>query len=163
MRPMSMTMRSLAVSLLVLALALLLATACGGGDGGARPAGRLTDPRSVPTATARAEPPEAIILEPDALTPISGGEDEGEGDGEGEEQGVQVTPVTPFQVTSEESSNLRAGPSTESAIAGTLNAGEVATVIGQVSGEGVEGGNDIWYQLEDDTYVYSGAVSKVEE
>ncbi len=162
MRPMSMTTRGLALPLLVLALALLLATACGGdGDGGERVAGRLTDPRSVPTATPWSEPPEPIILEPGALTPI--GEDEGDEDGGQQEQGVQVTPVTPFQVSSEESSNLRTGPSTESAIAGTVNAGEEKTVIGQVPGEEVEAGNDIWYQLDDETFVYSGAVAKVEE
>jgi hypothetical protein len=156
-----MTVRGVAVLLPVLALALLLATACGGDDGGERPAGRLTDPRSVPTATPWGQPPEPITLEPGALTPISEGE--GEEDGEEQEPGVQVTPVTPFQVTSEESSNLRTGPSTESAVAGTINAGEVATVIGQVRGEEVEGGNDIWYQLEDGTFVYSGAVTEVEE
>jgi hypothetical protein len=159
MRPMSVSIRSCGVALVTLALGVLLATACGGGGGGERSAGRLTDPRTVPTATPWTEPPEAIILEPDALTPISGGE--GEGGGEG--QSVQVTPVTPFQVTSEQSSNLRTGPSTDSAIAGTINAGDNVTVIGQVNGEEVEAGNDIWYQLEDETFVYSGAVTKVEE
>jgi LysM repeat protein len=81
--------RNLFAPLLALALVSLLATACGGGDGTARPAGHLTDPRSVPTATPWAEAPQPIILEPGALTPISedssgeGGEDsEGNGGGE---------------------------------------------------------------------------------
>jgi hypothetical protein len=162
MRPMSMSTRGLSVPLLALAFALLLAAACGGDDDGPRAAGRLTDPRSVATATPWAEPPEPIILEPGALTPISQGEgvEGGEGEGEGE---VQVTPVSPFQITSEESTNLRAAPSTESAVAGTITAGEEKTVTGQVVGEAVEEGNEIWYQLEDGTFVYSGAVKKVEE
>lgn len=156
-----MTTRGVTIPLVVLALALLLAAACGGDDDGERPAGRLTDPRSVPTATPWVDSPEPIILEPDALTPL--GEGEGEEDGEGEDQDVQVTPVTPFQVTSEESSNLRTGPSTESGIAGIISAGDEETVIGQVSGEEVEEGNDIWYQLEGGSFVYSGAVTRVEE
>ncbi len=158
MRPMSMTTRGFSVPLLALAFALLLAAACGGDDDGPRAAGRLTDPRSVATATPWAEPPEPIILEPGALTPISQGE--GVEGGEGE---VQVTPVSPFQITSEESTNLRTAPSTESTVAGTLTAGQEKTVTGQVVGEAVEGDNDMWYQLEDGTFVYSGAVKKVEE
>jgi hypothetical protein len=157
---MSVTTRGITTPLLVLALALLLATACGGGDGGGRPAGRLTDPRSVATATPRADAPEPIILEPGALTPIS--ETEGDEDGE-EEPGVEVTPVTPFKVTSEESSNLRTRPSTESDIAGIIASGDEETVVGQVGGEEVEEGNDIWYQLEGGSFVYSGAVTQVEE
>jgi len=157
---MSMTTRGLSVPLLALAFALLLAAACGGDDDGPRTAGRLTDPRSVATATPWAEPPEPIILEPGALTPISQGE--GEEGGEGEDE-LQVTPVSPFQITSEESTNLRTAPSTDSAVAGTITAGEEKTVTGQVVGEAVEEGNDMWYQLEDGTFVYSGAVRRVEE
>ena len=159
MRPMSVITRGLSVPLLALAFALLLA-ACGGDDDGPRTAGRLTDPRSVATATPWPEPPEPIILEPGALTPISQGD--GEEDGEGEED-LQATPVSPFQITSEESTNLRTAPSTDSAIAGTFTAGEEKTVTGQVVGEAVEEGNDIWYQLDDGAFVYSGAVRKVEE
>jgi hypothetical protein len=61
------------IVLAVLAVATAL-SACGDGDDGSsfRP-GQLTDPRTVPTATPWAEPPEIIILDPDALTPISGG------------------------------------------------------------------------------------------
>ena len=155
-----MTTRGVIIPLLALALALLLATACGGGDDGERPAGRLTDPRSVATATPWADAPEPIILEPGALTPIS----EGEGDEDGEEEPViEVTPVIPFQVTSEESSNLRTRPSTESDIAGVIAGGDEETVVGQVGGEEVEEGNDIWYQLEGGSFVYSGAVTRVEE
>ncbi len=161
MRPMSITTRGLSVPLLVLVLALLLATACGGGDGGGRAAGRLTDPRTVPTATPWGQPPDPIILEPGALTPLSEtGTPETEVNGEA---GDEVTSVTPFQVTVDDSANLRDSPSTESGIVGTIDPGDEATVIGQVLGELVEEGNDIWYQLEDGSFVYSGAVTRVEE
>jgi hypothetical protein len=75
-----MTARALPLSLFALALALAVFAACGGGGDGERPTGRLTDPRSVATATPWPEPPEPIILEPGALTPISDGGDGG-GDG----------------------------------------------------------------------------------
>ena len=68
-----MTARALPLSLFALALALAVFAACGGGGKDERPTGRLTDPSSVATATPWAEPPEAIILEPGALTPISDG------------------------------------------------------------------------------------------
>ena len=156
-----MITRGLTLPLLALALAVVLATACGGGDGGARPAGRLTDPRSVATATPWGQTPEPIILEPGALTPISeSGTEEAEVNGE---VGDEVTPVTPFQVTVDGSTNRRVSPSTQSAIAGTISAGNKETVIGQVRGEAVEEGNDIWYKLEDGSFVYSGAVNKVRE
>ncbi len=158
---MSVTSRGLTVPALAAALALLLATACGGDGDGERPAGRLTDPRTVPTATPWADRPEPIILEPGALTPIS---ETGTGDtGVNGEVGDEVTPVTPFQVTVEDAVNRRDSPTTESGIVGTVNAGDEETVIGQVRGEVVEGGNDIWYQLEDGSFVYSGAVTKAEE
>jgi hypothetical protein len=161
MRPMPMTARTLFFPLLALTFGLVLAAACGGDDGGERPTGRLTDPRSVPTATPWVEPPDPIILDPEALTPVpeeNGGEDQEEGTDSNE-----VTSVTPFQITSDESTNVRASPSTEGAILGTITAGEENTVTGQVSGEAVEDGNDIWYQLDDGSFVYSGAVKKVEE
>lgn len=156
-----MTTRGPAVPLLALALALLLATACGGGGDDERTAGRLTDPRDVPTATPWTETPAPIILEPGALTPIS--ESETEETEENGEVGDEVTAVTPFQVTVEDSANIRGTPSTEGGIVGTINAGVEATVTGQVRGELVEEGNDIWYQLDDGSFVYSGAVTKVEE
>jgi len=158
---MSVTTRGIIAPLLVVALALLLATACGGGDDGGRPAGRLTDPRSVPTATPWSEPPEPIILEPGALTPIS--ESATEEAGAGGEVGDEVTPVTPFQITVDDSANLRESPTTESGIVGTMDAGDEETVTGEVRGEPVEEGNDLWYQLEDGSFVYSGSVTKVEE
>jgi hypothetical protein len=158
---MSMTTRGLSVPLLALALALLLATACGGDDGGARPAGRLTDPRVVPTATPWGQAPAPIILEPGALTPVS--ETGTEEPGVNGEVGDEVTSVTPFQITVDDSANLRESPTTESGIVGTMGAGDEATVIGQVRGELVEEGNDLWYQLEDGSFVYSGTVTKVEE
>ncbi len=156
-----MTTRGLSVPLLALALALLLATACGGDDDGARPVGRLTDPRLVPTATPWGQPPEPIILEPGALTPIS--ETGTVEPGVNGEVGDEVTSVTPFQITVDDSANLRASPTTESSIVATMGAGDEATVTGQVSGELVGEGNDLWYQLEDGSFVYSGTVTKVEE
>lgn len=149
-----MTARALPLSLFALALALAVFAACGGGGDGERPTGRLTDPRSVATATPWPEPPEAIILEPGALTPISDGGDGG---------GVEVTPVTSFQITVADSANRRKSPSTQGDLLGTISAGEKKTVTGEVRGEAVEAGNDIWYELEDGSFVYSGAVMKVEE
>ncbi len=79
-----MTARTILVPLLALTFGLLLVAACSGdGDDEFAPA-RLTDPRSVPTATPWPQPPEPIILEPGALTPISEGngeEDGASGDG----------------------------------------------------------------------------------
>jgi hypothetical protein len=57
---------------------LAVFAACGGEGEDERPTGRLTDPSSVATATPWAEPPEPIILEPGALTPISDGGDGGD-------------------------------------------------------------------------------------
>lgn len=60
--------------LLLLAFATAAAAACGGGGG--RPSGTtgaLTDPEQVPTASPWKQPPEVIILDPNNLTPISGG------------------------------------------------------------------------------------------
>ena len=80
-----MTARTILVPLLALTSGLLLLAACGGGDGEEQPPVRLTDPRSVPTATPWSQPPEPIILEPGALTPISGGDGEEDGvNGDGE-------------------------------------------------------------------------------
>ncbi len=90
-------------TLALLAAALLIAAACGGdGDDTSPPDGRLTDPSNAPTATPWPQPPEPIILDPDALTPISelGGDgDDGEtGDGDGQNgtdgDGDGATPST---------------------------------------------------------------------
>jgi len=83
-----MTKRALPLYLLALAVAIAVFAACGGGGDGERPPGRLTDPRTVATATPWAEPPEEIILEPGALTPISDGGNGGDGEG---------TPTAPGQ------------------------------------------------------------------
>lgn len=76
-----------------------------------------------------------------------------------------ATPVTPFKITVEESVNLREAPSTQggqATVVATLNAGEEKTVIANVRGEAVEAGNDIWYQLDDGSFAYSGAVKEVQ-
>ena len=162
MRPTLMTARILFYALIALTSALLLAVACGGDGGGERPTGRLTDPRSVPTATPWANAPEPIILEPGVLTPIIEEGDE-QGEESSDEEIPEVTPVTPFQITVDESANRRTSPSTGSAIAGIMTSGEERTVTAQVQGEAAEEGNDVWYQLDDGSFVYSGAVKKVQE
>ncbi|MEE8386505.1 MAG: SH3 domain-containing protein [Dehalococcoidia bacterium] len=77
-----------------------------------------------------------------------------------------ATPVTAFEIEVEETVNLRSEPSTEGGqdtVAGTFVPGEKATVTAHVPGEEVEADNDIWYQLNDGTFVYSGAVKEVAE
>lgn len=83
--------------------------------------------------------------------------------GEASPAAPNATPVAAFQVTTDENVNQRDGPSTSEGVAGTLSAGSEATVIATIRGEAVEGANDIWYQLDDGSYVYSGAVEEVEE
>jgi hypothetical protein len=148
-----------------MAAGLLLLAACGGGGGGGgQTIGQPTDPRSVPTATPWSQPPDVIILDPNALTPISAPDRGGDGgDGNGDVgTPVAVTPVTPFQITSDESTNRRTSPSREGAIAGTITKDQKVTVTGQVSGDEVDDGNNIWYELDDGSFVYSGAVKRVE-
>jgi len=72
-------------------LVLSLLVACNGDSepGTAGPTGQLTDPRSVPTASPWAKPPEVIFLEPGAIKPLGGGGQQGEEPGEG---GGEVTP-----------------------------------------------------------------------
>ncbi len=77
-----------------------------------------------------------------------------------------ATPVTPFEVEAGTTVNLRSEPSTEGGqdtVAGSLAPGETATVIARIPGEEVESGNDIWYQLQDASFVYSGAVTEAGE
>lgn len=51
-----------------------LAAACGEGEEGPPiPGGPLTDPRTVPTATPWAEPPEPLFLEEGAIAPLEEG------------------------------------------------------------------------------------------
>jgi hypothetical protein len=76
--------RALLLPPLLLTLTLLLLAACGDGGGDEPARGSLTDPASVPTATPWSDPPDPIILDPDALTPISGGEGDDGADGEGD-------------------------------------------------------------------------------
>jgi uncharacterized protein YgiM (DUF1202 family) len=152
-----MTSRSLIGSLLALTLGLALFVACGdGGDEEGQALGVLTDPDAVPTATPWSEPPAPVILSPDVLTPLP------DTDGDGGGGDVDVTEVTPFTVTTDESTNLRTEPSTAASIAGTLDAGEEATVTGEADGEAVDGSNSTWYRLEDGSFVYSGAVDRAE-
>lgn len=72
-----------------------------------------------------------------------------------------ATPVTPFEVSADGSVNMRSEPSTDGSVAGTLGSGERATVIARISGEKVSGNNDVWYQLDNGSFVYSGAVKEV--
>jgi hypothetical protein len=85
---------------------------------------------------------------------------------EGSPLAASATPVTAFEIEVKETVNLRSEPSTEGGqdtVAGTLVPGETATVTARIQGEKVNTDNDIWYQLEDGTFVYSGAVKEVEE
>ena len=53
---------------------LVLLAACGGGDDNAEGAvGQLTNPHDVPSASPWGQPPEVLELDPNAITPISGG------------------------------------------------------------------------------------------
>ena len=75
-----------------------------------------------------------------------------------------ATPVTPFKVTVDESVNVRESPSTQGGqetVVGAIAPGEEKTVIAKVRGEPVAEGNDVWYQLEDGSFVWSGAVKEV--
>jgi len=75
-----------------------------------------------------------------------------------------ATPVTPFKVTVDESVNVRESPSTQGGpetVVGAIAPGEEKTVVATVRGEPVEEGNDVWYQLEDGSFVYSAAVKEV--
>lgn len=79
---------------------------------------------------------------------------------------ANATPVAAFQIDVEGNVNLRSEPSTEGGqetVAGTLAPGDGATVIAEIEGEAVDGDNNTWYQLDDGTFVYSGAVTKIEE
>src|SRR3990170_6339906 len=82
--------RLLPAVVLPLLLSLALLAACGGGgEPDTVRRGELTDPRSVPTTTPWVNPPEIILLEPGAITPLSGG---GEEEEEAGEQGGEATP-----------------------------------------------------------------------
>ena len=75
-----------------------------------------------------------------------------------------ATPVTAFKVTVVESVNVRESPSTQEGqgtVVGAITPGEEKTVVAKVHGEAVEQGNDVWYQLEDGSFVWSGAVKEV--
>ena len=85
---------------------------------------------------------------------------------EGSPLAADATPVTAFEIEVKETVNLRSEPASEGGqdtVAGTLVPGETATVVAHVPGEEVEADNDIWYQLEDGTFVYSGVVEEVKE
>lgn len=79
-------MRRRTIAPLLLLACVAVAAACGGGGGSPSNApGSLTDPDRVPTASPWKQPPEIIILDPNNLTPISGGApapEEGAGAGE---------------------------------------------------------------------------------
>jgi len=85
---------------------------------------------------------------------------------EGSPLAADATPVTAFEIEAEETVNLRSEPSTEGGqdtVAGALVPGVTATVTGRITGEEVDADNDIWYQLDDGAFVYSGAVKEVGE
>jgi hypothetical protein len=86
-----------------------------------------------------------------------------EGSPEPSPPAANATPVTPFEVSADGSVNLRDAPATDGNVEGNLASGDKATVIAKISGEKVTGNNDIWYQLEDGNFVYSGAVQEVAE
>jgi len=62
--------RFLALPVVLFAAALLAACGGGGDDRGTSRPGNLTDPRDVPTATPWAQPPEAVILDPNNIQPL---------------------------------------------------------------------------------------------
>ncbi len=136
--------RALAVLLLTLSAFALIAVACG--DEGdflldEEPEATGTPPIFQRTPQPSPEP------SPVGSPPVAG-----------------ATPVTPFEVEAETSVNLRSEPSTEGGqdtVTGSLAPGDTATVTAQIPGEEVESGNDIWYQLQDGSFVYSGAVTEV--
>ncbi|MEE8346465.1 MAG: SH3 domain-containing protein [Dehalococcoidia bacterium] len=82
---------------------------------------------------------------------------------EGSPPAAGATPVTPFKIEVEDTVNRRTEPSLEGTVQGTLDTGDTATVIASIPGEAVTPDNDTWYQLDDGSFVYSGAVKKVEE
>ncbi|GAF78311.1 unnamed protein product, partial [marine sediment metagenome] len=82
---------------------------------------------------------------------------------EGSPLAADATPVTAFEIEVEDNVIRRSKPSREGTVEGSLKPGDKATVVAHVPGEEVEADNDIWYQLEDGTFVYSGVVEEVEE
>ncbi len=138
--------RALAVLLLTLSAFALFAVACGDeGD-------FLLDEEPEATGTPpflQRSPQPSPAPSPVGSPPVAG-----------------ATPVTPFEVEAGTSVNLRSEPSPEGGqdtVAGSLAPGDTATVIARIPGEEVESENDIWYQLDDGSFVYSGAVTEVGE
>ena len=74
---------------------------------------------------------------------------------------VEETPITPIKVTVQEGVNLREEPFTDAAVLGSLLPGDEKTAVAKVRGQPLEPGNDIWYQLEDGSFVWSAAVKEV--
>jgi len=64
----------LPVYLSLFCLLLALSVACGGGDDKKAEVGKLSDPATVPTAPPWDKPPDVAILDPNAITPIGGGQ-----------------------------------------------------------------------------------------
>jgi len=58
----------------LLCLLLPLFAGCGGGDDKKAEIGNLSDPAAVPTAPPWDKPPDVVILDPNAIAPISGGQ-----------------------------------------------------------------------------------------
>ena len=136
--------RPLAVLLLVLSAFALVAVACNGGGDFLL---EETDPETTGTPPfEQRTPPPSPVPSPEGSPPAAG-----------------ATPVASFEITVEETVNQRSEASLEGTVEGSLNPGDTATVVARIPGEAVAAGNDIWYQLDDGTFVYSGAVKEVEE
>jgi hypothetical protein len=92
-------------------------------------------------------------------------ESTGEPDAVGSPPVEGATPVPAFTVSANGSVNVRTEPTSEGGrgtVARTLGNGDTATVVASIPGEEVDSGNDVWYQLDDGNFVYSGAVTEEE-
>jgi lipoprotein-anchoring transpeptidase ErfK/SrfK len=68
----------------------------------------------------------------------------------------------PFAAQATEALNVRAGPSTSSAVVGLLTAGQRFTVVDEVPGEAVLADNVVWFRISSGGFVYSGFTAPAE-
>jgi len=74
---------------------------------------------------------------------------------------VSITQVEPFQITVTEAVNIRATPSTNADVVGTIFAAETRQVIGEARGEEAQAGEgNLWYALEGGGFVYAPFVQR---